>query len=229
MNGKINADLKSLKFILNKNKSFLLPAIVLLVSIALFFQFVIPQFRVLIAVQKEAREGQLKLETLKANLGLLTNIDEDALDSQLKVLSLALPLNKDFIGILNSVFTTAQRTGVSLGSFSLRIGDISKSENGNSLPDIKLALPIDANIATINNFAEAINKTVPLSEVYSIRVANASSTVNLSFYYKPLGDSGYSEDAPVIPISQKGITLINQLREFQNVSVAPISTSSAVQ
>lgn len=229
MNEKINADLKLFKFILNKNKPYVLPVVIMLISIMLFFQFVIPQFKAMLVVQKQAKESLLKLETLKANLDILVNIDDKVLDSQLQALSLALPLNKDFIGILNSIFLTSQKTGVSLGSFSLRIGDVSKAENGDNLPSIKLSLPVDANIATINNFTQTINKTVPLSEIYSIKVANSSSTVNLSFYYKPLGASGYSEDDPISPISQKGLTLINRLKEFQNASTTPVSTSSAVQ
>lgn len=202
--------------------------IIVLLSLMLFFQFVIPQFKSLLLVRKEAKESLLKLETLKANLDMLANIDEEVLDSQLKTLSLALPLNKDFIGILNSVFSTAQKTGVSLGNFSLKIGDISQSESEDSFPNVKLSLPIDASITTINNFLEAINKSVPLSETYSIKAVNTSSTVNMSFYYKPLGASGYSEDARVNPISQKGLILINQLNEFQNVS-SSTATSSAVR
>ena len=121
MNEKINADLKSLKFILNKNKVYIFPIVVILVSIMLFSQFVIPQADALLAAREEALATSLKIETLKANLDILTNINEETLDSQLKTLSLALPLSKDFFGILNSVYSTVQKTGVDLGNFSFKI------------------------------------------------------------------------------------------------------------
>src|SRR3989344_3104909 len=116
MNEKINADLKSLKFIFERNRSYILPSIIILVCIALFLRFVIPQFGILFAAQEEAKQASLKLQTLKENLNVLTNTDEKSLDVQLKILNLALPLNKDFSAILNSIYLASQKAGVNLGS-----------------------------------------------------------------------------------------------------------------
>lgn len=218
MNEKINADLKALKFILIKNKSYILPVVVILISVLLFFQFVIPQFGVLFTTINQAKESSLKLQVLKENLNLLNNVNEQALDSQFQVLNSALPLDKDFIGILNSIYLSSQRTGVSLGSFSFKVGDLSKSENGDSLPVVKLSIPINASIAGINSFVQTLNMTLPLSEVYAIKVGGISSTIDLSFYYKPFDSSNYSQDVRVIPISQQGLTLIDQMSKFENAS-----------
>lgn len=231
MNEKINPDLNSLKFIFSKNKPYILPIIIMLVSLILFFQFVIPQFRALNVTRKEALDASAKLEALKTNLDILTNINGETLDSQFRILTLALPLNKDFIGILNSVRSTAQKTGANLGSFSFSVGDISKFENGDNFPVVKLSIPINAEIAVMNNFIEIIGKTVPLSDVYSVKVGEVSSMVNLSFYYKPLDTSNYSQDVRISPISQKGLALINQLSEYGNTPSfsgpsIPIATSS---
>lgn len=220
MNEKVNEDIKSLKFIFNKNKSYIFPVVVILVSIIIFFQFVIPQFGAFLAVRKEALAASLKLEALKANLDVLTNTNEKTLDSQLEILSQALPLNKDFIGILNSIYSTAQKTGVSLGSFSFKIGDLSRSENSDDFPIVNVSLPINSGVTAINSFIETIGRTVPLSKVYHVKIGNISSTVGLSFYYKPLGVSNYSRDLRISPISQKGLTLVNQLGEFENISSA---------
>jgi len=233
MDEKINADLKSLKFIFNKNKSYIVPIVIILVSIMLFLQFVIPQFGALLTARREAKDVSTKLETLKANLDILTNINEETLDSQLKILNLALPLDKDFIGMLNSIYLTSQKTGVSLGSFSFKIGDLAQSENGDSFPVVKLSVPINSGVTAINSFVETISKTVPLSEIYLIKVGNISSAVSLSFYYKPLNISSYSQDVPISSISQKGLRLISQLGEFKNTSSfsnpSPVATSSATQ
>lgn len=234
MNEKINADLKSLKFILNKNKPYTLPVVVMLVSIMLFFQFVIPQFGLLLSAREEAIKTSLKTETLKANLDVLTNINEETLDLQLKTLSLALPLSKDFFSMLNSVYFTAQKTGVDLGSFSFKIGDITKAESGENFPVIKLSVPINSGVTAINSFVETITRTTPLAEVYSVKVGNISSTVSLSFYYRPLSVSNYSQDVRISPVSQKGIALVSQLGKFENTSSflepsVPVATSSAEQ
>lgn len=234
MNEKINADLKSLELIYKRNKSYIVPAVIILVSIILFFQFVIPQFGALFKAREDALVVSSKLEALKANLDVLTNINDEALDSQLEILKSALPVDKDFVEMLNSVYSTAQKTGVDLGSFSFAIGDLSKSENGDNFPAVKLSVPINAGITAMNSFAEAISKTMPLSEIQSIKTGNVSSTITLSFYYKPVDTSGYSQDVRVSPISQRGLTLINQLNQFESASspsepLAPIATSSAAQ
>lgn len=227
MDEKINADLKSLKFILNKNRPYIIPIAIILISIILFFQFVIPQFGTLLATRKEFGEASLKLETLKENLNILTNINESSLDSQLRTLTLALPLNKDFIGVLNSIYLTSQRTGANLGSFSFRVGDISKSENDDKFPVVKLSVPINSSFVVINSFIETIIKTVPLSEVSLVKVGDTSSAIDISFYYKPLGVSNYSQDARISPISQKGLTLVGELDAFESFSSSPIPSNPA--
>jgi hypothetical protein len=233
MNGKINLDLKYIKFIFAKNKAYLIPIVVMLISIALFFLFVIPQFKLLLKVQNDAKESLLKLETLKKNLNVLTGIDEDTLDSQLRILNSALPLSKDFAGILNSIYVAAQKTGVSVGNFSFKIGNLSQSESNEKFPLIKLSVPVNAGVGAVNSFVGIISKTLPLSQISFIRMGDASSTVDLSFYYKPLGASSYSQDVVIRGISQEGLNLLNKLNEFESPSsvlqlAAPTSTASAI-
>lgn len=218
MNKKINADLKLFKFIFNKNKPYIFPFVTILITIIFFFQFILPQFNVLFRARKEAGEMSLRLGVFKKNLTVLTNVDEQALDLQLETLNSALPLNKDFIRILNSLYVTAQKIGVDLGGFSISVGDLSKTGDGDSFPVIKLSVPIKAGITAVNNFVEIISKTIPLSEVYHIKIGDVSSMVSLAFYYKPLSASNYSQDSHIIPISQKGLTLLDQLYKFENTS-----------
>ncbi len=218
MNEKIDADLKSLKIIFDRNKPYILPIIIILTCIILIWQFVIPQFKTLLTAQEDVRQASLRLQTLKENLNALTNIDEKSLDAQLRVLNLALPQDKDFSAILNSIYHASQKTNVSLGNFSLQIGDILSTDKKDNPSTISLSIPVNASIAALNNFAETISKTVPLSEITLIKIRDRTSVIKLSFYYKPLDLSNFKEDARIIPISQKGLTLINSLSGFENVS-----------
>lgn len=230
MDGKINADLKSLKFIFERNKPYILPSIIIMVCIALFLQFVIPQFKILFASQEEAKQASLKLQTLKENLNVLTNTDEKSLGEQLKLLNLALPLNKDFSGILNSIYYASQKTGVNLGSFSFQIGGLEDTQKNDEFPSISLSIPVNANAQGVSGFVDTLNKTLPLSEVTQIKIRNIASSVKVSFYYKPLGFSSLKEDARINPLSQKGLTIIQKLSGFENTSgfePVPITTSSS--
>lgn len=218
MSEKVNINLKSLKLIFNQNKPYVLPVVIVIISIIIFFQFVIPQFGTFLAISKEAKEVSLKLETAKENLQILTNINEETLDSQVKILSQALPLNKDFAGMLNAIYSAAQKTGVRLGSFSLKIGDLAKPENSDDFPLVNVSLPISSGVNAVNSFVDVITRSVPLSKIYFVRISNLSSMVSLSFYYKPLGNSSYNQD-DVSPVSQKGLTLIDKLSKFENTSL----------
>lgn len=230
MNRKINADLKSLKFIFNRNKPYILPSVIILTSIILFWQFVIPQFKILLVTREEAKQASLKLQTLKENLNVLTNIDEKSLDARLQILNLALPLNKDFSGILNSIYYTSQKTGVNLGSFSLQIGDLTDTKKKDDFPTISLSIPMNANAIAVNSFLETITKTVPLSEVTAIKIRDVNSVIRISFYYKPLGFANYKEETSINPLTQKGLSIISKLSSFENTSSfqkVPVATSSS--
>lgn len=236
MNEKINADIQSLKFIFSKNKAYIVPVVVIFISIILFFQFVIPQFNAFLVIRKDAQAASSKLAALKANLSLLVNVNDETLDLQLKTLSVALPTKKDYIGILNSIYLTSQKTGVNLGNFSLKIGDISKSDSADKLQVVSLSLPINSSIAAVSSFIDAIGSTLPLVEVNSVKAGNVSSTVNLSFYYKSLDLSKYNQNIHVGPISQNGLIIIDKLNKFNDPNaisretmIFPIATSSAAK
>lgn len=233
MNEKINTDLKSLKVIIDLNKFYIVPVVVILISIALFFQFIVPQYNALIVAKEEAKKESQKLEILKKNLDVLGRIDENSLDSQLAILSLALPLNKDFAGILNSIYYVSQKTGINLGNFSIQIGDLSKSEDLDKFPTIKLSIPIEADIVAINSFIDTLNKTLPLSEVSAVKATNISSTINLAFFYKPLGSTVSDVENVVNPLTQEGLLLIDKLSGFENTLISsqsiPDASSSSQQ
>ena len=218
MNEKINFDINSFKIIYARNKGLIFPTVIIFLCVLLFFQFVIPQFNTLFIAQKEVREATQKIEVLKENLNLLANTDENSLDSQFRILNLALPAGKDFSGVLNSIYYASQKIGASLGSFSFRIGDLSKSEKNEDFSTISLVVPVNAGAAAVNSFVETLAKSVPLSHVSFIKIGENSSSVNISFYYKPLGVSAPSDSDPIIPISQKGISLVNELNSFGNIS-----------
>ncbi len=227
MDEKINIDLKSLKLIFKENRPYIASVVLVLVSIILFVQFVIPQYQGLLTANKQVEEMSSRMVTLKANLDVLTNINDEVLNSQLKMLISALPLSKDFVAILSSVYSAAQKAGVSLGSFSIKLGDVSKSENGKGFSVVKLTVPINAGALGVNSFISIINKTFPLSDVTSVKIGEKSSEVDLSFQYAILSASNYSQNARISAISQKGLRIIAELSNYENTSLSESSGTTA--
>jgi hypothetical protein len=234
MKEKISVNLKSLKFIFNKNKFYIYPSALILVSILLFFQFVIPEFNLLLKTQEEVNALKAKTELLKKNLNMLTKINQNTLDSQYDTMILALPIKKDYIEILDAVNVAAQKAGVNLGNYSFKVGILGKSGAEDISPVIKLSVPIESGLTGVNSFVQIINNTVPLSQIDSVNAGDTSSSITLSFYYKLLDTSNYSQDALISPVSKDGLSLINQMKEFKTSSsfsmpVTPIATASAAK
>jgi len=211
----LNIDLATLKFLYKRYKEFTIPAVVILVCFILLIKFIMPQFQAVFSLSREAKKDLRSLSVLKNNLNVLSRLNDSALNPQLQIVNAALPTNKDFIGIINAISFASSIAGVSVGDFALQIGDIlNVPTDNNKFSSISLNLSINGSIDDINKFIEALYKTLPLSEVSSINMGNTSSSVAVSFYYKPLPPISYSDGAPINLIPNSGLKIIDTLSNF---------------
>lgn len=226
MNNKVNIDVNTIKLLYNKYKEVAIPVFVIIVCLLLFMKFIIPQFKVLFALGREAKSASSTLSVLKNNLNLLSGLSDSTLDSQLDIANKALPINKDFIGIINAISYASSIAGVGVGDFQLEIGDLSQAPTDTAkLSSISLNLSINGSIDNINKFITALSETLPLSEVTSINIGDASSNVGINFYYKPLPPVKYNDSTPINPIPETGLTVINNLSTNFNYNFSDILES----
>jgi len=217
MKKKVNIDSTTFWFLYRRYKEYLLPVGVILVCILLFLLVIIPQFQNFLDTQGQAKSEANKLIILKNNLNLLTNMDESQLDSQLQIVSVALPPNKDFEGILNGISVAANRAGVFLGDYEFQVGDITKpSLNAQSFPSLQLSLTINGGVSGITKFMAEIYKTVPLSEITGVKVTSTTSEITILFYYKPFPPLGFNDSTPINSVSSQGLSTISNLSSWNN-------------
>jgi len=233
MNEKVNLDLLSIKFIFDKNKYYILPVVIVLISVFLLFKFVIPQYDSLIAIREQAKTEKLKLNTLKENLKLLTKVNEEDLNSRFDILTSALPLDKNVVLLLNAIYSSAQKTGVEIGPFSFSLEDTTRGQDEGNIPVIKLSLPINSDAVAANDFIKTMMETVPLSQVDSFHVKEEGTLIDLDFYYLPQGVLDYDLTLQLTPVSKEGLLLIDQMNKFKEESAilqlptAPVASPSA--
>ncbi|MDO8620798.1 MAG: hypothetical protein Q7R31_00725 [Candidatus Levybacteria bacterium] len=221
MNNKVNIDADTLKFLYTKYKEFLVPVMVMIVSIILLIVFVVPQFLIFLSNIDTMKTENSKLSVLKNNLNIITSANDSILDSQLKITSAALPLTKDYTGILNALATSSRISGASLGTFEFQVGDVSQTQqNQSGFPFLKMTLNVGGDMKTINNFINSLSQTLPLSEITGVIINNDFSTINLSFYYKPVPANAISNNLPINAVSKEGFNLISKLSSFSNSSVS---------
>lgn len=233
MNEKTNIDISTIKIIYARYKQHILFIVTILVCLVLFSIIIIPRIRELSILSKNAKNEADKLLILKNNLSLLSSMDDAILDSQLKLVSSALPIDKDFEGILTAVSQAAIRSGVSLSDYEFKVGDLSETSIKTSgFPYLEMSLSVKSTSQQTVKFISELYKSFPISEVVSVSQENDSATVKILFYYKPLPQVLFNDGEPIQTVSQKGMELIDRLSLWNysalpNDLTSPISSSAS--
>ena len=219
MNGKINIDLLTIRTLYTDYKPFIIPFFTILSCIIVFLIFILPQANEFFRSQKTVSEEREKLNVLKNNLSVLQTSSDSELDSQVNVLSSALPPNKNFEGVINALSYSANVTGVILGNFDFAVGSLTESPKEiQKFPYLEIELNLTGGIDQASNFLDTLSKTLPMSRVIMLGVTPSGSSVRLAFYYKPFPQAKFNENAKIDPVSKKGQVLIDELEGFSNPS-----------
>lgn len=187
-NKKVNIDNVFFKLIYRRNKDFFLSVVAIFLSLFLFFQFVLPQISELQAMSEEEKAVKERIEVLNYNFQFFNQMDSQNLDQDLLTASSALPLQKDFAGVLVAVSRAAGTAGVGLDDFSFRVGDLSTPSGAltvTSAPAIEIELTIRGDIVKAKGFIQKLSEALPLSGVVIVQNSGQSSTIATNFYYRP--------------------------------------------
>ncbi len=212
---KESFDQNTLRILYYKNKMYIIPLMAIFVAVLLFFFAVIPQIQEYFTLKDEEKNIQERISILKTNTSFLSSVNAADVDSKFQTSLLALPVEKDFDGILSVIQSAANDANVTLGDYSLQIGDL-------STPSTKVitALPLEVNL-TVNtglvgmqHFMAALAKRLPLSEVTKIQISETSSTLTLVFYYKPLPSLSFDGTQKLTMFSGEQNTTMNKLSTF---------------
>lgn len=228
MKEKTNIDISTVGIIYARYRQHILFIITILVCIFLFSIVIIPRVRELSILSKNAKNEANKLIILNNNLNLLSSMDDATLDSQLKLVSSALPIGKDFEGILTAVSQAAINSGVSLSDYDFQVGDLSETPTRVSgFPYLEMSLSVKSSSQETVKFINELYRSFPISEVVSVNQESNSATVKILFYYKPLPQIRFNDSEPIQTVSQKGTELIDKLALW-NYSPLPNSLTSPI-
>jgi hypothetical protein len=227
MKKKVNIDKDVLKFFYIRYKNYLIPVCAILACLILFIYVITPQIQNIQALQNQEKQEANRLEVLKNNLNLLYNLDSKTLDNQLRLTSNAVPVDKDFIGILNGVAIAASKSNSTLGDYGFQVGDIGKAPSSvKGIPSMQLQLVINGNIATLLKFIKELKETVPLSEIKAISLTNNAVNLTTLFYYEPLPPVRIKDDAPLSPLSSSVLEVISNLTKMNNANSTSVQETS---
>jgi hypothetical protein len=215
----LSLDKSLILIVFKKYKDYLLPIVVIIISLVILFFVLIPQFGQYSASKQELNIQTQKRDLLLNNYNFLNNLDQAKLDSDLKLLTRAFPVTKDFVGIITALSAVSAKTGVSVGDFGFAVGNLSKDANiTDQVPQIKVDLTLRGDSQQIKIFLFELYKTAPILEIKSVRISGASATVTIVFYYKPYPPTNISDSSPIVPLSAENTKLLEDILTWNNVA-----------
>ncbi|MBI2195896.1 MAG: hypothetical protein HYU48_02525 [Candidatus Levybacteria bacterium] len=207
-----NVSIETLKALFRTHKSYLVPVLMVVVSVSLFFFALIPQSQDLMATLGKRSAEEQKLRTLKNNLNLLSTTNETELDLKLSTALKALPQDKDFESVLTTISSVADTSAVGLSNFELKVGDLASETSGNNiLPSIEATIILNGGASGVSRFMTELAQSLPISEVKKVDVNVDFATILVAFYYKSLSSANISTDAKIMPLSAEQVQLLDKL------------------
>jgi hypothetical protein len=201
-----------------------------LVGIALGFLMVILIFFIILpqiqGIATEIEKNRIKndeVQKLRTSLGALNAVTDDRLESDVQVLTEALPTNKEVISVFTSLISLATNAGVQVRGFTIQVGEIytttekeevidSRSETGFPSMNVVLSLT-SSDQRQIVSFSQELYKSFPIAKINSVASQDGSSSMEISFYYRPYDIDKLQNTREVPAYTDQTLQLLDQLRK----------------
>ena len=212
----------------------------LLISLVLLFTIIIPEVTQWFSIRDQVIATRQKIATLQQNISYVNSLNRNELNSQLVTVSHALPPEKDFGAILETIANAAAASSVSLSDYAFQVGNIVSTKTQqisaiqkNGLFSIELTIIANGNSTTIRNFIKTLENSLPLAQLTSINGSGQNVSIHLVFYQKPFPNVTFSPDTPLQGVSATKAQLLQKLAKWDNLGTIqspppPSGSNSAI-
>lgn len=211
-------------------QEFIIPLVTILVCFLLFWLVVLGQIQNWFAMRDAIAVNNKDLLTMHQNLSLVTQLNDQQLDATIQTVSKALPAEKDFAGIIESLQQAASIAGTSLDDYSFQLGDLSgldQSGKASQLP-IQLNVMLRGGTAEAQRFIHQLKNQLPLADATAVAVnLNSSVTVTVIFYYAQLPKITFVNTNPLPTLSTEDQKLLGSLTAISTTSNVILASPSA--
>jgi hypothetical protein len=192
-----------------------------LLMMILIGAIILPQIRGLaLEIEKNRIKGE-EVQKLKNSLAALNAVSDDRLDSDVQVLTSTLPTNKEVISIFSSLISLASEAGVQVRGFTIQVGQVydTKQEedvelhSATGFPSMNVILSLTStDERQLVAFSEALYKSYPIAKINSLASQDGSSSLEISFYYRPHNLDSLQTTKEVPAYDTDTLQLLEQLR-----------------
>jgi len=213
------------------------------VSAALVFLAIIPQFRETLGLNSQLNNEKPKLAKLQKKLVELDNIQFSPEFSQKEVVEAALPSKKPLLELLTSLNTISEADQVVISEFSLNPGLIATSEaeiqaeakksskKNEGVDGIDVEMTVVGTFTNVGKFLIDLEKISPFTTITQLELSSRASgddfTQQASDIQAKITTTSYfftqsvaaSVEAPLPTLSQPEVNVLTELANFSNVDL----------
>lgn len=172
--------------------------LMIVLLVVLGWKVVYPQMMNWFSVNDEVARTRTRIETISKNISYLSALSDATLSDSLDISIHALPIQKDFAGVLISLSQAARSSNVALSDYSVSFGDLDSTAGvAKDVGVVSLKINVGGGVAGAKAFIEQVQQSVPLAEVIAL-TASDNSEMTIRFFYKPFGSLS-APDTSLLP------------------------------
>lgn len=204
---------QKLKLVYFQYRDFFIPVVTIFISIVVFLLVVVPQVQAYLLLQTQFVEDQQKLQVLDQNFQKITGLNDQELNNDFTLTSLALPEIKNATVILNTISKAAIASNVSLKDYTFGLDEQIKTTKE---PLLHVMLSLNGNKEQIQKFVHQLYVSLPLSEISSIdTLDNNAATISVIFYIQTVKKASINENNPLQLLTDKDKNTISLLSSWR--------------
>jgi hypothetical protein len=193
-----------------------------ILTIVLILGIILPQVQgITVEIEKNSNKTN-EVRELQASLSALNAVSPERLKSDVEVLTTALPTNKEVISVFSSIISLATQAGVQVRGFTIQVGEVYDTKEGEdtedlssktSFPSMNVILSLtSSNQRQVITFTEELYKSFPIAKINSVASQEGSSSLEISFYYRPYDLERLQNTKEVPAYTNETLQLLEQLR-----------------
>ncbi len=212
---------KKIKTIFINYKQVIIPLILIVGCFLILFFVILPQVPSISGKLSTIKKQNGIVSDLKNSISTVNSESSQTLDSEVSTSTTALPTVKDISVIFDALTRAAESSNTTLSTFSLNVGGVYGTaaripNNTPGTPNVNVIAHVQSSDSRgLVDFATALSKTLPLSEVKKINVSGGEGTYDIDFYFKPVDSAKIAKQDHVAPLTASDKSLLNQLEQIE--------------
>jgi len=196
--------------------------VVFLLGALIVWKGILPQTHDWFSVQDEIKATKERVSQLQANQSLIEGMAQSKLDKDYAVAATALPYQKDYAGMIESIDGATTVSNMERNDYSIEIGNLStKSAQLSPQTTITVKVSLQGDAAGLQKFLSQLTKELPLSEVVSVEYTDMAVSLEVNFFYKYLSPSTkFPYTNPIQTLSPNNQKLLKDLAIWQNAQIS---------